>query len=152
MNLPFPWRYLDEDGDEHSLADVADVVTYVEFADDVDPPYECYDTDGTRLRLIVWALELVLCRPVPADYTPVNLTVREVTGPGGEVTLYEEYEGTVHRTLSAGTIGTGAVEAVEPSSWDGFTSPAPTAATPSATGVAEFHRRWMRARLGKRFS
>jgi hypothetical protein len=142
MTVPaFPWLFVDESGDEHRLQDLTDAQTFVEYVDDEDPPYRCLDANGTRLRLIMWALELVLRKEVPADFDPAGLRVAET--PAG---WYEEYAGVVHRVLTRDG-------KAEPAAWDqDILQPTPAAAVPSDLGAAEFHRRWMQARLGKRFA
>lgn len=154
----FPLRFVDEGGCTRTLDSVEAVETHVEYVDDNDPPYRCCDAGRRRVRLIVWALELLICQVVSVDYAAAALQIREVRpSRGGEPWLVEHVNGVALRTLDLGT------GAVQPIKWDSpmdlsllFGSRWPDSNLPDESGVEggdvlRFHDRWMKARLGRRF-
>ncbi|MBN1172859.1 MAG: hypothetical protein JXA67_11845 [Micromonosporaceae bacterium] len=148
MVLPdFPLLFVDEEGSSHTLTDVEDIETTVEFIDDYDPPYRCFDAQGRRVRLILYALELLVCQIVPEDFDSSRVRVMESVGGGhAEPLLVECVDDFVLRTLGGSPVR------AAPSAWHLFAQVA-TAEPLVAGSVAptEFHQRWMKARLGRRF-
>jgi len=134
----FPLRYVDEEGTNHLLGDVSEIEQTVEFLDDFDRPYLCHDAQGHRVRLIVWALRLLVCQIVPEEFAP------------GELTIAEEVDG--DRIFeSLGQLPVRAITGdgrIEPASWEQKVRRPARTLMPAGLRVEDFHQRWMTARLG----
>ncbi|MFY1698084.1 MULTISPECIES: hypothetical protein [unclassified Solwaraspora] len=120
------------------------IETTAEYVDDHDPEYVCLDMEGKRVRLIVWALELLVCQTVPDNFDPAGLRIMEGV-EGSELLLVECFGSTSLRMLR------GAGSAL-PAKWDQLGDlPDIPALTESRISVKDFHETWMKARLGKRY-
>ncbi|MFY1636375.1 hypothetical protein ACN27F_24395 [Solwaraspora sp. WMMB335] len=140
----FPLHYSEVDVGSEVLHDVEAVETTAEFVDDSDPEYVCLDADGKRVRLIVWALELLVCQTVPNNFEPAGLRIMEVV-EGSESWFVECLGSTSLRMLR------GAGNAL-PAEWDQLGDlPQVCATIESKMSVEGFHRTWMKARVGKRY-
>lgn len=141
----FPLRYIDDEGDEYLLEDEMAVQTRTEFLEDTDS-YSCYDADGNRVRLITYGLELLICQIVPDTFDHLNLKIAGNGRRDNESIFVEHYRGAPLRSLR----GQGNAN---PHHW----------ATPFSLGIAlseltenvmtnlDFHKRWMGARIGRRY-
>ncbi|MFC0004531.1 hypothetical protein [Micromonospora siamensis] len=148
----FPLWFTDEQGSVEVLNSVEAVETHVEYVDDFDPSYLCREASGSRVRLIVWALELLVCQVVPADLDPRDLVVQKFERKSlGASMLVEHWNGLVLRTLSED--GTD----IQPARWNSKADVGHlrveelTGAARDRTEVRDFHDMWMKARLGKRY-
>ncbi|MER6037921.1 hypothetical protein ABT133_29100 [Streptomyces sp. NPDC001835] len=139
--VTYPLIYTDEEGVAHIARTAEELALIAEFVDDWDPPYTCVDATGQRIRLIVWALQVVLEQPVPARFDPQKLRVEEVEA-GEEVISVEFYEESALRALSVRGDAAQIITDLE-----SMTS----AGKAELQDVQEFHNAWMRARLGKAY-
>lgn len=71
-----PFTYIDDDGIAYEYDSLELLESDVEFASDFDNPYHCTDSEGHRVRLIVWGMKALLAQPVPQEFTRQGITVR----------------------------------------------------------------------------
>lgn len=143
QSIIYPLRFVDDEGTEHQVPDVRELSLLVEFADDADPKYACFDATGARIRLIAWNVEVLSVHRVPANFAPSDITIRHFTTPSGDLYVESIGEATL-RALSVDT-GSGKTDAL---------SDAPAlggAGVDTSMSAATFHQTWMERRLGKRY-
>ncbi|WP_327372337.1 hypothetical protein [Streptomyces sp. NBC_01217] len=142
-DVTYPLVYIDEEGTKSQIDTPDRLALVVEFIDDWDRPYECRDATGKRVRLIIWALQVILARIVPDDFDHTKISVKRFA-EGDTVTLVEFFNKTPMRSLQIESGAALASEATE--------LPTPTSTEAGSEDPMEFHRTWMRAQLGKRYS
>ncbi|MFE1383482.1 hypothetical protein ACFW6S_31490 [Streptomyces sp. NPDC058740] len=135
--INYPLIFTDDEGVAHSVPSKESLELIAEFVDDWDPEYDCRDSSGNRVRLIVWGLEALLVQAVPDSFNVSDLEIQKFTDGNVEV-LVEFYSGEPLRAVR---------ERLE-ATCEGLQY-APTGA-PSVT-PREFNKIWMRARLGARY-
>ncbi|MFL0028427.1 hypothetical protein ACJBCE_36500 [Streptomyces sp. NBUL23] len=138
----YPLVYTDEEGSTHKFENPEQLALGVEFVDDWDRTYDCRDASGRRIRLIVWALEVVLTQIVPDGFDPTSITVRQFKDGAG-ITFVEYADDTAMRSLR--------IEPNQSTAIEGLPHPAPVGPAVGSQDPRDFHRSWMRSRLGNRY-
>ncbi|MEN8651338.1 hypothetical protein ABCR94_12005 [Streptomyces sp. 21So2-11] len=137
--IVFPLIYTDDEGTDHRVASLEELSLVAEFVDDKDPIYGCRDSLGRRVRLIVWALEVLVIQLVPDEFDPHQLVV--CSSKEEQSVLVETFNRISLRALrtAPGEVAT----TLDPEAW--------SASAKSSVSAGEFHDLWMRARVGKRY-
>lgn len=151
----FPILVSGEEWADHLSANATELATDVEFVDDYDPPYRATDANGRRVRLIVWNLELLVCHTVHSDFSPDALVLRRYRSKDLASTYHLEH-------LQERAVRSLEVDSQEhpvrcgPTEWNQLVASLPQQVE-HGLGEAdvlsnrEFHERWMKARLGRRW-
>lgn len=145
----FPVTYQGEGEYSGTYASFAELASDLEFVEDDDSDYICLDSEGTRVRLIVYQTELLLFETVPSDFSRESLQISESAERGTEC-LVETVNSRASRL--AYIIGDKA-SGVAPETWqDELAINFDRSLVPSQVSVKTFNGIWMRARLGRRYA
>lgn len=155
--FPVTVRGLEWEDDQYASPE--ELAMSVEYVDDTDPPYEATDAAGRPVRLIVWALELLLCTLVPPGFSRRLLGVvsvpKRTEASTSDDLLYRHFEvvGTDPRPQRClVSTASGEVLEAEPRQWNDVVSLFPERTPPEALLSREdFHGLWMRYRLGRKW-
>jgi hypothetical protein len=142
----FPLTFAASGLDKESYGGPDELAADVEFLRDTDDPYLAVDSNGQRVRLIIWNLELLLCAVVPMNFDPENLQISRIRGSVGEVMIEADRQGTCHRTLTIK--GRTRVEGFEPRTWSEPVAASSTLGEVMPGKWQQFDEAWLRARLG----
>ena len=143
----FPLLFTDEEGVTDSLPSVDDLGVALEFVDDFDPPYECRDKEGRRVRVIVWDLELLTLQVVPNDFD-ANLTeIEKFRRADGTVVWVERFRGEPLRSVA---VTPGGDATAEPETWQGRARMPAGTAEEGTMEREKFNSLWMKAKGFKR--
>lgn len=139
----YPLVYTDDEGVTHTAQTAEELALIAEFVDDRDPVYMCRDAKGKRVRLIIWALQVVLEQTVPEEFDIQALRVERVAEGSGFISV-EVHAGKPLRALKEEGEN---VRAINDAEQEGISPPR----NGELVDAAEFHRAWMRASVGEAY-
>lgn len=144
--LPIRLLWDDLDRTYASLSELGIDLEFVlerEYLAPEDPKPVFTDSGGSRFRILVLSLEVVLCVRVPDEYDPSELKLVSIEQQELEIVV-EVHGAQAHRALSRGTEATESFVAVAPEELEALTAPLRLDSLPASTlSWIEFDEAWL---------